>query len=107
VLGVEGDADATDDEGGLTVLAADEHSVFLPDVPEPDTFEPSAEEQIDPKVRGIWIAKLAAAQEAGQHARHCHGSTCKNAGPRCGCWCEGCRLVAKLYGAALREALRD
>lgn len=64
--------------------------------------DPSAP-TLDARVERLWHEKVAAAQEAGQDARHCHGEKCMDRGEGialCDCRCEGCgRLLALLISA--------
>jgi hypothetical protein len=60
------------------------------------------------RVERRWHEKVAAAQEAGQNARHCHGERCIAEGEEishCACTCAGCVLVLNLLVRAQREII--
>jgi hypothetical protein len=67
--------------------------------------EPGAQ-TIDARIERLWLQKIAAAQEAGKNARHCHGPLCmsgKHLVETCSCGCDGCELVVDLLITAQRE----
>ncbi len=71
----------------------------------PTPTEPGAS-TLDARIERLWHEKLAAAQEAGKDARHCHGPLCmtgEHPVEACGCSCDACGLVLDLLVAAQRE----
>ncbi len=70
-----------------------------------DALTPTApaEHTIDGRIKRLWHEKIAAAQEAGQDARHCHGARC--AAGACECQCDGCALIHRLLIEARQEIL--
>jgi hypothetical protein len=60
------------------------------------------------RVERRWHELVAAAQEAGKDARHCHGKACMTEGEeidRCACACAGCVLVLDLLVQAEGEII--
>ena len=61
---------------------------------------------ITKRIERVWHEKIAAAQEAGQNARHCHGARClegQNGIALCDCPCDGCARILDLLTQAMRE----
>ena len=58
---------------------------------------------MDARVERRWHEKVAAAQQAGQDASHCHGERCVLGA--CECRCDGCIRINGLLVEARREVL--
>jgi hypothetical protein len=88
------------------VVAREAQPPPRPERETPTPTDPMAP-SLDTRIERLWLRKIAAAQEAGQEARHCHGPTCfrdmVDGIAVCECTCTGCVLVGEFLIAAKRE----